>query len=74
MLRRWQKKFTKFPTAFYSSDVTFQQSNRPGGNMAEGKSTLVGSTCCIATTLEHLLEQMGFALYLIVFILYPYPI
>ncbi|KAJ0398993.1 hypothetical protein P43SY_003598 [Pythium insidiosum] len=31
------RRFDCFPSALYATDVTFQQSNRPTGNMAEGK-------------------------------------
>lgn len=36
------KKFVNFPYASYATDVTFQQCNRPSGNMAEGKKYFSG--------------------------------
>lgn len=56
------KKFEKFQNTCYATDVKFQQSNRPGGNMAEEKSILVVITTCTVTKLKHMFDQMGYAL------------
>ena len=52
-----ERTFRNFPYARYATDVTFQQANRPSGNIAEGKNTTVESTSFMVIKSKYLYCQ-----------------
>lgn len=61
-LARTEHTFRHFPCALYATDVKFQQSNRPVGNMAEGKPYYRGKHKLYGLKVEMSVSPLGLAI------------